>query len=109
MLINGKQVSVPPGASITMVNNVIFINGVRWEGEENGSFKQSILIRLEGEVVDLHTDNAAEIVGNVTGDVDAGNSCTVYGNVQGNVKAGNSIDCRNIGGNAKAGNSITRR
>lgn len=105
--INGRTVNLPSGKNVSIINNVIYINGKRWEDPENGEFKQTVKIVVSGDLLSLDTDGEAEVQGNVMGDVDAGNGASIGGDVRGSVKAGNSLTVRgSVGGDARAGNSI---
>lgn len=104
--INGVELDVPPGSTCSIRNNVIFINGQRWDSAGNGEWKRSVNLVVEGDPVSVQADGAVEINGDVAGNVDAGNGLVVTGNVGGSAKAGSSLSCGDVGGDVKAGNSV---
>ena len=103
--VNGKTISVPNGTDINVVNNVVYINGVKQKISDS---TKEITIVVEGNIEgDLRVDNASvKVKGNVAGSVDSGGSCTVDGFVGQNINAGGSIRCGEVKGNADAGGSI---
>lgn len=105
--INGKRINVPNGANVSIRNNVVYINGERWEDSENGQFKETVHLNVEGNLINLSTDGSATVNGNITGNLSTGGSGTISGSVGGNVAAGGSIRCGTVHGSAMAGGSIT--
>lgn len=107
--INGSTVEVPDGASISVRDNTLYVNGSRWDGPDNGAFRGSVLVRVEGVLSRLQTDGSAEVRGEVRGDVTCGNNCVVHGPVTGSVDAGNNAVCGRVAGRASAGNTLVTR
>lgn len=102
IIVNGRRIDVPAGASVSIIGGEIFINGVAQTGE-----RLSGVVRVEviGNLTNFYTDASATVCGNVVGDLQAGGSVTC-GDVGGSVNAGGSIDCGVVSGSANAGGSI---
>lgn len=99
--INGKTYY---GNNIIMTNGKIIIDGKPIEDGLSGVVE----LKVEGDLVSLHSDCSVTVNGDVKGNVSAGTSVNCK-NVDGNVQAGSSVNCGNVGGNVKAGNSVTCR
>ena len=99
--IGGKTYTVRDGASISVINNRVMVDGQELPSDN---------VRIETVVVHgntgaLRVDGSLTVHGTVTGDVSVGASCTAK-DISGEVKAGGSIHAQNIGGSAKAGGSV---
>lgn len=117
--VNGKVYDVPDGASISVTDGAVTVNGQK---VPNG-VKQEIKITVEGGLANLRTevgsvtvhgnvghvsaDGSVTVDGKVEGDVNCGGSVTC-GDVGKDVKAGGSVKCGKVGGNVKAGGSVSR-
>lgn len=101
--INGKTYV---GNSITVRNNVVYIDG-KLADEAKG--KDSILeVHLVGNLDKLECDGSVQLTGNA-GRIAAGGSVDCKGDVTGNIAAGGSINCGSVSGHCSAGGSINRR
>lgn len=118
--VNGSTFEVPDGASVSINNGSIVVNGGNLTSySRNGN----VQIDIQGNVGDLTTEGSVKVSGN-SGAIKADGSVTVGGavagsvkadgsvtckDVQGDLKAGGSVSCGNVGGSVKAGGSIVRR
>lgn len=103
MTVNGVEFSVPPGASVSIVNGQVLINGV-----EAANYPQPATVRviITGDVNVLRSAGAVEVTGNVGAYVKANGSVEVKGSVKGTVDAGGSVTCGDVGGDVDAGGSV---
>lgn len=102
--VGGVNYQVPDGASISIRNNTVFVNGKPFTGGDTNDNR--FQIEITGVVADVKVDHGDVTVhGNVTGTVDAGGNITCQ-NVGGDVDAGGNITCKNVEGNADAGGNI---
>lgn len=99
VVING--VSYQGGSSVSVINGVVIIDGVRQDGTVSGVVEIRV---VEGAIENLRTD-AAVSCGNVGGAVVAGGSVTC-GDVGGAVQAGGSVRCGAVSGTVMAGGSV---
>jgi len=118
--VNGKLFNVPNGANISVVNNVLYVDGQEYSGDgyESKQFKIEITggvanVKVERGDVTVHGNAGSvdaggniSIAGSVSGDVDAGGNVTC-GNVTGDVDAGGNVKCGLIGGSVDAGGNIS--
>ena len=103
--INGKIISVPDGASISIVNDVLIVDGKPWDEKEKLS--GVVKIEVQGSLISLNVERGdVDVQGDVHANVNCGGSCKVGGNVKGNVDAGGSVTCGNIAGDLDAGGSV---
>jgi hypothetical protein len=98
--VNGVEIECPDGASVSVINGQVIINGVA-AGEKSNN----ITIDLKGTLISLRADRGSVTCENVTGNVDAGGSVNCK-DVGGSVDAGGSVDCGNVGGDVEAGGSV---
>lgn len=103
-VVNGVEINAPKGASISIINNQIYVNGKPYNDERLNK-KEIVQLVINGDVGSIKTD-VDVICRNVNGDIDCGRDCDIKGDVSGNIIAGRDIDCKNIGGSAKAGRDI---
>ena len=104
--INGVEIDIPAGSSITVTNNHIFINGKSYNDKDSKiKDKEIVQIVINGDVGNVESDIDV-ICKNVNGSVNCGRDCDISGDVTGNVSAGRDIDCHKIGGSANAGRDI---
>jgi hypothetical protein len=89
------------GNSISIINGVVTIDGVRQDGAVSGVVEIRV---VEGVLGDLRTD-ASVTCGEVRGSVSAGGSVTC-GNVGMSVSAGGSVRGGAFGGSISAGGSV---
>lgn len=102
--INGQSFNVPYGSNVSMINNVLYVDGVEYKGDgyESKHFK----IEITGGVASLKVERGdVSVVGDVA-TVDAGGNVSVSGNVNGNVDAGGNITCINVSGDVDAGGNV---
>ena len=99
---NGNEITFEDGASVSICNGTIQING-----SVSGKYDSSTpKIEVYGNVGNLDCTGSATISGDVKGYVDAGGSVTC-GNVGSYVDAGGSVKCGTVKGNIDAGGSVT--
>jgi hypothetical protein len=119
-IINGVEINVPSGSNVSVIGNVIYVNGKPYDGKE-GKASGIVKIEIQGEALNVHAERGdIEIHGNVQGKADAGGSISCgnvgrsvdaggsvnCGNIQGDVDAGGSVNCGSVGGNIDAGGSV---
>jgi hypothetical protein len=92
------------GHSVSIINGVVTIDGVRQDGTLSGVVEIQV---TEGVLGELRTD-AAVTCGEVRGSVRAGGSISCA-DVGGSVNAGGSVQCGAVGGSVNAGGSVTHR
>ncbi len=99
--INGVEYVIPPGASLSVINGVVRING-----QEVTTYTQpaTLIINVTGDVGSIEAAGAVNVTGR-SGDIRADGSVTVGGE-SGSVNAGGSINAGDVSGNANAGGSI---
>lgn len=98
--INGKSYV---GNNITITNNQVIIDGVIQDGELNNKGKINVVINCN--VDKIVSDESINIVGNVSGNIEAKVNVSCFG-VNGDVNAGVNVNCDDIKGDAKAGVTI---
>jgi len=100
--INGVEIEVPDGASISIVNG-----DVRIGGKTVGSAKDNYLaIDITGNVMDVTVDQGDVSVAGTVRDVNAGGSVVVHGDVAGGIDAGGSVTCETVHGDVDCGGSV---
>lgn len=105
IIVNGIKIDAPPGASVSVINDVVYVNGQPWK--QDGVPETGVLrIEVKGSVGSLVCDRDVKIVGNVEGDVKAGGSVSCD-RVGGKVEAGGSVSCDGVGGDVKSGGSVS--
>lgn len=102
-IINGVVYDTPKGASISVNNGRVIINGKDVTNEHSDA--KEINITIQGDVAKAKVDNNLIINGNVV-NAEAGNNIAVEGNIEGRCSAGNNIKADIINGNCSAGNNI---
>ena len=105
--INGRTINVPDGASVSIINNRVIVDGVEWS-EQGEDLQGVVRVEITGYVENLRTDASVTVHGNVNGDVDAGGAVKC-GKVAGNVRAGGSVKCDDVGLSVNAGGSVKAR
>lgn len=100
--INGKTIDVPSGCSVSIINDVVYVNGLpHCEEKLTGIVK----IIVEGSITKLDAKIASiEVHGNVNS-INCGGSCTVHG-FTGSIDAGGSVNCGDVHGPVNAGGSV---
>lgn len=119
--INGNSFEVPDGSSISIINNILYVDGKEYTGEgyESKEFKIEIwggVAKIEAERgnVAVYGDcgsikaGGSVTVGRNSGSIDAKGSVKIGENVSGNVTAAGSVNCGFVGGDVKAGGSVKR-
>jgi hypothetical protein len=122
-VINGVEINVPSGSNVSVIGDVIYVNGKPYDGKE-GNASGIVKIEIQGEPLNVRTDRGdIEVHGNVQGKVDAGGSvtCSNVGKdvdaggsvncdaVNGSIDAGGSVNCGSVGGDIDAGGSVRHR
>lgn len=103
--INGKTYN---GNNVQVINNQVWIDGILQDDCNSQNSPKEINITVENcNINTIKCDNNVNIIGMISGDVNAGGSIRCH-DINGNVNAGGSIHCNNIGGNVSAGGSIHR-
>lgn len=119
--VNGKSFNVPNGSSVSIINNVVYVNGQPYEGD--GYESKEFRIEVIGGIADLKVERGdvtikgdvngtvdvggnVDITGNVTGAVDVGGNFTCGGSVGGDVDAGGNVKCGPISGDVDAGGNV---
>ena len=116
--LNGKTYTAPAGASLTVINGKVMIDGKVVEEGLTGEVR----LKVEGDLFTLVTDANVEC-GNVQGDVRADGNVTAghvggalkadgnvtCGTVRGDVKADGNVTCGNVEGSVRAGGNVMRR
>lgn len=119
--LNGMTIDVPPGASVSVVNGIVLINGTK-----AADYPPDAMVRVEvtGHVGELRATGDVAVSGNVTGAIKADGSVTVQGGVghgvtasgfvkcgevTGNVSAVGSVQCGRVGGSVTAGGSVQHK
>lgn len=103
--VNGRSINIPDGANVSIINDVVIVNGKPWDGNE----KLSGIVRVEvqGSLMSLNVERGSvEVHGDVHGNVNCGAGAKVDGNVKGSVDAGASVTCNDVGGDVDAGGSV---
>lgn len=101
IIVNGKRYEAPAGASVTIINGRVIING---RTVEEG-LSEVVTLKVEGDLVALRVDGPVELTGNVHGPVSAGGSVEC-GDVGGSVQAGGSVRCGAVRGGVMAAGSV---
>jgi hypothetical protein len=103
--VNGKSFTVPNGANVSIINNVLYVDGQEYTGDgyESKQFKIEI---TGGVVANVKVERGDVTVHGDAGSIDAGGSVTVSGSVSGKVDAGGSVNCGNVSGDVDAGGSV---
>lgn len=119
MTVNGKTINVPSGRSVSVINGVVIVDGVRYGEQDFG--KDILEIKVtEGTIENLTSDRSITCLnvsgniiakgsvtcGNIGGNVDSTGSVTCD-RINGSVRANGSVVCDNVGGDVTAGGSIT--
>lgn len=101
--INGKQINVPRGSSISMINGVLYVDGKLYE--DDGSIeKKGLTIIIQGDVGSVSMENSELSCENIKGNVDG--TMINAKNIEGNVRAGSYVECDNVNGDVTAGSYV---
>lgn len=101
--VNGCTITVPDGASLSIIDNTIFVNGKEWDG---GKLSGIVRVELSGDIKSVKTDASLTVNGDVNGSANSGGSMQC-GNITGNANSGGSMQCGHVSGNVCAGGSIS--
>ena len=101
MNINGKTYNIPDGANVSVVNNVVLVDGKRIPTDD---VKISDIV-IEGNTGPVRSDGSVTVNGSVNGSVSAGGSVKCE-NIHGEVKTGGSVHATSIVGSVSAGGSV---
>ena len=109
--VNGQTYNIPNGANISIINNVLYIDGKKYEGD--GYEEKHFKIEITGGVANVKVERGDVTVnGDVSGGADVGGNINVSGKVDGKVDAGGNVTCGDVkgdvdaGGNVKCGNIV---
>lgn len=120
VVMNGITIEAPPGSSISVVNDTIYIDGKPWDGKE-GTAQGIVRLEITGDLLNVESNRDVVVHGNVGGDVraDGDVKCAdvkgdvfakgdveVDGDVGGVVRAGGDVACRNVQMDIEAGGDI---
>ena len=107
--INGETFEVPNGASISMTNNKVIINGKEMNLNKKGDYINKI--EIQGNVTNVSSAIDISIVGEVNGSVSAGRDVDIEGNISnGDVRASRDIDINGkVNGSVSAGRDVVAR
>ena len=100
--VNGKTVHVPNGASISVRNGEISINGKKWEAGDDVRIGDVV---IDGNVGEIRSEASVTVNGDVSGPVRAQGSVNAN-NISGDVTAGGSVNAHDISGKVSAGGSV---
>lgn len=103
-IVNGVEYDVPSGASVSINNGKVYINGQEITPDNKEAVKE-INITIIGNIEKAEIANNLTVEGNIQF-ANAGNNLVVKGDITGNANASNNINANNIHGNAMAGNNI---
>lgn len=105
-IVNNVEIDIPEGASVSIKNNKVYINGKEYKDEKLEN-KEPINIIVNGNAENISCGNSVEVKGNVTGDIDCGNSVKIGGDMLGDIDCGNSVNISgNHTGDIDAGGSV---
>lgn len=104
-----RSFSVSRGASISIVNGRVLINGkeVSVDGDLKEVKEIKIIVCGAGTVGSIDSDSAIEVQNGVSinGNINAGGSIRC-GDVNGSANAGGTVHCGNVTGSASAGGTV---
>ena len=105
--VNGKTYNFPDGKNISVIGDVITVDGKRFvPGEDDAGPIRDIEIKWDGPLASLEVRGVSKVTcGDVQGNVNAGGSVDC-GAVGGSVDAGGSVRCGDVGKNVDAGGSV---
>ncbi len=89
-VVNGVKINVPKGATISIKNGEVYINGTKYEGEGLKG-KEAVNIIVEGEVNSVDCLGSVTVNGQVCGSIDCGGSVTISGDMEGDIDCGGSV------------------
>lgn len=102
--VGGTSYEVPDGANISVVNNVLFVDGKEYSGDY-GTSKQ-LLIQIIGNPSFVAVDRGnVDVQGNIE-KLKAGGNAIISGSVTGGVAAGGNVKCGAISGSVSAGGNV---
>lgn len=103
MNVNGVEFDIPPGASVSIINGQVLVNGVQATTYPQPA---NVVVNITGDVNVLHSAGSTNVTGNVGAYVKANGSVEVGGSVKGTVDAGGSVNCGDVGQDVDAGGSV---
>lgn len=103
-VINGKTINVPSGASVSIIQDKIYIDGKPYEHNEELK-EMKVTFAFEGELSDLRVSGSLNVSGDIKSKRIEAQSVNCD-NIVGDVHAVNSVNCDDIEGNVSAGNSV---
>lgn len=107
--VNGKTHVVEDGSNLSVINNAIYVDGKLLidSTDKRGKLATVLNIEIKGNLLNLTSDAAVTVTGDVVGSVVAGGSVRCK-NIEGSVSTEGSLRCGNIGGDVQAGGSIRK-
>jgi|GEM_PF-766141 len=105
--VNGIEIEVPSGSSVSIQNGTVYVDGKEYENEELKD-KQIVNLIVNGDPNNVSASNV-EVNGTVKNSIDASGNVTVYGDMEANIDAmGNvTINGSHTGKIDAMGNVIT--
>lgn len=105
--VNGIEIDVPNGSSVSVQNGTVYIDGKKYENEELKD-KQVVNLIVNGNPKNVSASNL-EVNGTVKNSIDASGNVTVYGDMEASIDAmGNvTINGSHTGKIDAMGNVIT--
>lgn len=108
-VVNGKTINVPSGATVSVSNGKVYVNGKEYV--EDGLDKLEVVhltVNIEGDARRVDSECEVVINGNVNGSIDSGMNVTVNGDVDGDISSGMSLTIKgNQTGSANSGMSMS--
>ena len=103
--VNGKEIKVPKGSSVSVVGKKIYIDGKLLEAEPGDYLEITVIV--EGDATHVESDSSVVVKGNVKGRVSVRGSLDVGGNVDGSISAVGSVNIEGShSGSISAGGSV---
>nr|WP_312985445.1 hypothetical protein [Clostridioides sp.] len=105
--VNGIEINIPNGSSVSVQNGTVYIDGKEYKNEELKD-KQIVNLIVNGDPQNVNASNV-EVNGTVKNNIDASGNVTVYGDMEANIDAmGNvTINGSHTGKIDAMGNVIT--
>lgn len=103
--VGGREYSIPDGANISIINNVVYVNGQQWS--DRIGIKEVVLkIEVEGNVSIDTCDSSLTVNGDVVAHI-----LKVSGNlncrdVSGDIGVGGNVNCKNVTGSVRANGNV---
>lgn len=92
-IVNGVTIDTPAGASVSVINGKVYVNGKEYTDEKLVS-SPVVNVVINGDVENINCGGSVEVNGKVNGSIDCGGSCTIEGDVEGSIDTGGSVTIR---------------